>query len=243
MKSKTKEATTQQSSLSKFIAQAGVASRRKATELIKNGAVKVNGVKITEPGYKLQPSDTVTIQGRTVETQDTKVYILLNKPAGYITTLADELNRKTIMDFFIGVPERIYPVGRLDKDTSGLLLLTNDGALAEKLSHPRNNIQKIYHVTLDKKIIPHVAERIRDGVMLEDGILQVDELLVDKNDYTLTLTIHSGKNRVIRRLFETLGYNVTRLERIQYACLKSKGLTAGNWRYLTEAEINRLLKA
>ena len=242
MKQNKKELTTQQPSLSKFIAQAGICARRKATELIQNGAVKVNGIKITEPGYKLKPSDTVTVHGRTVEAVDHKVYILLHKPAGYITTVADELDRKTVMDFFVGVPERIYPVGRLDKDTSGLLLLTNDGALAQKLSHPRNEIQKIYHVTLNEKITPHVAERIRDGVMLEDGILHVDELLVDSNDYTLTLTIHSGKNRVIRRLFEALGYHVTRLERIQYACLKSKGLTAGNWRYLTELEINRLLK-
>lgn len=227
-------------SLSKFIAQAGVCSRRKATELVQEGTVQVNGVTITEPGYKLQPNDKVSVNKKPVTTSHKKIYILLNKPVGYITTVSDERERKTVMDFFTDVAERIYPVGRLDKDTSGVLLLTNDGDLAQKLAHPRNQVEKTYHVTLDQPFASEAVTQIQRGVRLKDGIVPVDHVETGYDRTTVTLTIHSGKNRVIRRLFEKLGYRVTKLDRTQYAFLTHKGSRPGQWRYLAPAEVTRL---
>jgi 23S rRNA pseudouridine2605 synthase len=227
-------------SLSKYIAQAGVASRRKVTELIKSGFIKVNGSVIKEPGYKITPTDRVTYNDKPVIMEE-KIYIIINKPKNYITTVSDEKGRKTVMDLVsdaIGI--RLYPVGRLDRNTTGLLILTNDGEFAQKLSHPKYEVQKVYAVTLDKLFTHKDMSAVKAGLLLEDGPIKVDAIsYVPKMPRNhLQITLHSGKNRIVRRIFEFFGYEVIKLDRIAYAGLRKKGLKVGEWRYLTRDEFD-----
>ena len=226
--------------LNKYIAHCGLCSRRKASEYFKNGEITVNGLVEINPSYEVVDGDEVVFKGEFLEVQEQKVYILMNKPKNTVTTLSDEKGRRTVIDI-IGtkVKERIYPVGRLDKETTGLLLLTNDGELAKKLSHPSHEIKKFYRATLDKKLAPEDLQKIRDGLLLEDGPIQVDGVDYVRNaDGTeVGIELHSGRNRIIRRIFEHLGYTVTRLDREYYAGLTKKDLKRGWWRHLTEREI------
>ncbi|WP_343669805.1 pseudouridine synthase [Chitinophaga sp.] len=227
--------------LNKYIAHCGLCSRRKAVDYVKEGKISVNGTVITEPAFKVTRKDEVTILGKKMHIQKNLVYILLNKPKGYITTTDDPEGRKTVMELIQDATEeeRVYPVGRLDRNTSGLLLLTNDGELAQKLSHPKHNIRKIYHVGLNKPLTKAHFEAILAGVELEDGIAHVDVLgYVDNADKTqIGIEIHSGKNRIVRRIFEHLEYEVEKLDRVTYAGLTKKNINRGHWRYLTEKEI------
>ena len=230
--------------LNKYIAHGGICSRRDAADLIREGKVSVNGKPVTEPGTKVLPTDTVKVNGKKVTISRNFVYILLNKPKDYITTAEDPQGRKTVLDLIRqATPERVYPVGRLDRNTSGVLLLTNDGDLAQKLSHPKHEIKKIYHVTLDKPLTKADFDKIAEGVTLEDGIAHVDVLAyADPRDKTqIGLEIHSGRNRIVRRIFEHLGYDVRGLDRVMYAGLTKKNVQRGKWRLLTEREI-RILK-
>jgi 23S rRNA pseudouridine2605 synthase len=227
--------------LNKYIAHCGLCSRRKAVDYVKEGKITVNGTVITEPAFKVTKKDEVSILGKKMHIQKNLVYILLNKPKGYITTTDDPEGRKTVMELIQDATEeeRVYPVGRLDRNTSGLLLLTNDGELAQKLSHPKHNIRKIYHVGLNKPLTKAHFEAILAGVELEDGIAHVDVLgYVDNADKTqIGIEIHSGKNRIVRRIFEHLEYEVEKLDRVTYAGLTKKNINRGSWRYLTEKEI------
>ncbi|RTL04312.1 rRNA pseudouridine synthase [Candidatus Dependentiae bacterium] len=229
-------------SLTKYIAQSGICSRRRAVELVQERVVLVNNAITIEPGYRVQPTDVVLVKGEIVHAPK-KVYVLLNKPKDYITTLADEKGRKMVTDLlWPQVKERIYPVGRLDRSTTGVLLLTNDGELTQKLSHPRYEVPKVYHVSLDGSLKHQDYMAIKEGVRLYDGLVQVDyiEYLQKKSD--IMIEIHNGKNRIIRRLFEHLGYQVKKLDRVQYAGLTKSGLTVGNWRFLSSAEVSALQK-
>ena len=231
--------------LNKYIAHSGVCSRRDAAGLIKEGKVTVNGQPVTEPGTKVVPTDTVKVNGKKVTISRNFVYILLNKPKDYITTTDDPQGRKTVLDLIRqATPERVFPVGRLDRNTSGVLLLTNDGDLAQKLAHPSHEIKKIYHVVLDKPLIKADFDKIIGGqIVLEDGPALVDVLAyADPKDRTqIGLEIHSGRNRIVRRIFEHLGYDVRGLDRVMYAGLTKKNVQRGKWRLLTEKEI-RILK-
>ena len=228
--------------LNKFLANAGVCSRREADEFIQAGVVTVNGQVVTELGTKIMRTDTVMFHDAPV-TPEKKVYVLLNKPKDYVTTSDDPQQRKTVMDLVKGAcPERIYPVGRLDRNTTGVLLLTNDGDMASKLTHPKYLKKKIYHVHLDKNVTAHDMQQIAEGIMLDDGEIKADDVQyadpVDKKQ--VGIEIHSGKNRIVRRIFESLGYRVTKLDRVQSAGLTKKNLRRGDWRYLTEEEVDRL---
>ncbi|SFF43702.1 pseudouridine synthase [Thermoflexibacter ruber] len=227
--------------LNRFIANAGVCSRREADELIQKGRVKINGQVMTEMGYRVKPTDSVYLDDEPLK-RERIVYVLLNKPKDHITTTDDPEGRKTVMNLVRkACNERIYPVGRLDRNTTGLLLLTNDGALAEKLAHPSNNIKKVYQILLDKPITEDDFNKIVEGIELEDGNIKPDKLSVISDDGSaLEMHIHSGKNRIVRRIFEHLGYEILRLDRVSYAGLTKKGLTRGEWRYLTEQEVIRL---
>jgi 23S rRNA pseudouridine2605 synthase len=235
--------TTAQMPLNKFIAHAGICGRREAAELVKKGLVKVNGSVIIEPGHKVASTDDVSVNGKKAFLAKNLVYILLNKPKDYITTTDDPQNRKTVLDI-IGkaTSERIYPVGRLDRNTSGVLLLTNDGELAQKLTHPKNEIKKVYHVTLNKPLEKKDFEKILSGVMLEDGPASVDVLAyADMKDKTqLGVEIHSGRNRIVRRIFEALGYDVRGLDRVIFAGLTKKNIERGKFRFLSEKEVRDL---
>lgn len=228
--------------LNKYIAHAGLASRREADELIKTGVVEVNGKVISEMGYKVQPADIVRFDGKTIRAEK-KVYVLLNKPKGFITTMNDEKGRKTVMDLVANAsPYRIYPVGRLDRPTTGVLLLTNDGDMAKKLTHPKHHVKKLYHVTLDKNLTGNDFHKILKGVELKEGVAKVDKLsyVEGKKKNELGLAIHIGWNRVIRRIFSKLGYEVVSLDRVYFAGLTKKGVKRGQWKILTEQEINYL---
>jgi 23S rRNA pseudouridine2605 synthase len=231
--------------LNKYIAHAGLCSRRDAAELVRQGKVTVNGHPITEPGTKVSPSDLVKVNGKKITISKNFVYILLNKPKDYITTTEDPQGRKTVLSLIRqATPERVFPVGRLDRNTSGVLLLTNDGDLAQKLAHPSHEIKKVYHVTLDKPVTKADFEKIASGgVVLEDGPARVDEIAyADAKDKTqIGLEIHSGRNRIVRRIFEHLGYDVRGLDRVMYAGLTKKNVQRGKWRLLNEKEV-RLLK-
>jgi 23S rRNA pseudouridine2605 synthase len=224
--------------LNKFMANSGVGSRREADELIKMGLVTVNGVTITEMGYKVKPTDEVRYEGKKLKAEK-PVYILLNKPKGFITTTSDPQERNTVMNLVAGAgKERIYPVGRLDRNTTGLLLLTNDGDLADKLTHPSFNVKKIYKVELDKPITKNDFQKIKEGVRLEEGKAMVDDLaIVDDDSKTLGIELHIGWNRIVRRIFESLGYEVVKLDRVVYAGLDKKDLARGQWRFLKPEEI------
>ena len=228
--------------LNKFLANAGICSRREADEFIQAGVVTVNGEVVTELGTKILRTDMVKFHDQPV-TIEKKVYVLLNKPKDYVTTSDDPQQRKTVMDLVKNAcPERIYPVGRLDRNTTGVLLLTNDGDLASKLTHPKYLKKKIYHVYLDKNVTAHDLQQIADGVQLEDGEIKADDVQyaspTDKKQ--VGIEIHSGKNRIVRRIFESLGYRVQKLDRVQFAGLTKKNLKRGDWRYLTEEEVDRL---
>ena len=227
--------------LNKFIANAGVCSRREADTLISSGKVSVNGQIITEMGYQVKRTDKVKYQGKLLKSEKLQ-YVLLNKPKGFITTMKDERDRKTVMGLVEkACEERIYPVGRLDRQTTGLLLFTNDGELAKKLTHPSYRIKKIYQIELDKPITEADYNQILDGLELEDGEIKVDELAVLSDDKrTLGIQIHSGRNRIIRRIFEHLGYTVEKLDRVMFGRLTKKNLPRGKWRMLTDQEIGKL---
>ena len=228
--------------LNKFLANAGVCSRREADEYIEAGAVTVNGAVVTELGTKVKRSDEIKFQDNVV-TLEKKVYVLLNKPKDCVTTSDDPQNRKTVMDIVGNVcPERIYPVGRLDRNTTGVLLLTNDGDLASKLTHPKFLKKKVYHVFLDKNVTAHDMQQIAEGIELEDGEIHADaiEYASDTDKSQVGIEIHSGKNRIVRRIFEHLGYRVVKLDRVQFAGLTKKNLRRGDWRFLTEKEVDML---
>lgn len=229
-------------SLSKFLAQAGVASRRKVVDIIKSKVVTVNGVMVNEPGFKVSSRDCVRVKDTLIRAEQ-KIYILLNKPKNCITTVSDDLGRHHVLDLIGNVTDaRIYPVGRLDRNTTGLLLLTNDGELALKLSHPRFEVEKVYHVQLDKALTRADMHRMLNGLQLEDGFIQVDEAhyFQDRSKKNLMVVIHSGKNRIIRRIFEKLGYDVRKLDRAGYAGLTKSKLEVGQWRHLTRTEVSSL---
>jgi len=229
--------------LNKYVAHAGVSSRRAAALLVKEGKVTVNGEVITDPGTKVLYTDTVKVSGKKVTVSSHFVYILLNKPKDFLTTTTDPQGRKTVQQLISkATEERVYPIGRLDRNTSGVLLFTNDGDLAQKLSHPKNEMKKIYHVGLDKPLTKQHFEKIMGGIELEDGIAKVDEMAyADPKDKTqIGLEIHSGKNRIVRRIFAALGYDVKTLDRVMYAGLTKKNVQRGNWRFLTEKEIRAL---
>ena len=228
--------------LNKFLANAGVCSRREADEFIQAGVVTVNGEVVTELGTKILRTDEVKFHDAPVSLEK-KVYVVLNKPKDYVTTSDDPQQRKTVMDLVKDVcPERIYPVGRLDRNTTGVLLLTNDGDLASKLTHPKFLKKKVYHVHLDKNITAHDLQQIRDGITLDDGEIKADAVdYADERDKSqVGIEIHSGKNRIVRRIFESLGYRVTKLDRVQFAGLTKKNLRRGDWRFLTEKEVDML---
>ena len=228
--------------LNKYLANAGVCSRREADEFIQTGVVTVNGEVVTELGTKVLRSDEVKFHDQIV-TMEKKVYVLLNKPKDYVTTSDDPQQRKTVMDLVKNAcTERIYPVGRLDRNTTGVLLLTNDGDLASKLTHPKFLKKKIYHVHLDHNVTAHDMQQIAEGVQLEDGEIKADaiEYASDTDKKQVGIEIHSGKNRIVRRIFESLGYKVVKLDRVQFAGLTKKNVRRGDWRYLTEEEVDRL---
>jgi 23S rRNA pseudouridine2605 synthase len=228
--------------LNKFIANAGICSRREADRLIVSGVVKVNGTVVKDLGVKISPEDKVQFEEQTIKSEK-KFYVLLNKPKGYITTTDDPFDRKTVM-FLVknACNARIYPVGRLDRDTTGVLLLTNDGDLAKKLTHPRHRIIKIYHVILDKNLKAGDLTKIAHGIELDDGLIKPDAVSyvqgADKKE--VGIEIHSGKNRVIRRIFESLGYKVTKLDRVSFAGLTKKDVPRGKWRHLNDKEVSFL---
>jgi len=227
--------------LNRFIANSGICSRREADVLIKSGKIRVNGNVITTLGTKVSLSEKVQF-GDKVLIPEKKVYVLLNKPKDFITTTDDPQNRKTVMDLVRKASDnRIYPVGRLDRNTTGLLLLTNDGDLAKKLSHPSHKVKKVYHIKLDKGISEIDLDKISQGLQLEDGEVKIDKMTVLNNDHDeIGLEIHIGKNRIVKRIFESLGYEVLKLDRVIYAGFTKKDLPRGKWRHLKPAEMVRL---
>ena len=228
--------------LNKFIANSGVCSRREADTLIQSGVVTVNGEVVTELGTKVNVlTDDVRFNGQRLKGEE-KVYIVMNKPKGYVTTASDPHAEKTVMDLLKGCPTRVFPVGRLDKNTTGVLMFTNDGEMAEHLTHPSYNKKKIYQVVLDAPLKDEDQQKILAGIELSDGLIAADELeFIDAHDHRqLGIEIHSGKNRIVRRIFETLGYEVRALDRVYFAGLTKKGLKKSDWRYLTEGEVNIL---
>jgi 23S rRNA pseudouridine2605 synthase len=229
--------------LNKYIAHSGVCSRRDAVDIIKSGKVKVNNEVVTEPGYKISFNDAVIVNGKKIAPVKDLVYILINKPKDYITTTDDERGRKTVLDLIKNATkEKVYPVGRLDRNTSGVLLLTNDGDLTQKLTHPSNEIKKVYAVTLDKPLVKNHFDEILKGVPLEDGVANVDSLAyTDIKDKTqIGIEIHSGRNRIVRRIFEHYGYDVKNLDRVIFAGLTKKNVDRGKWRFLSEKEVRDL---
>lgn len=226
--------------LNKFVSNSGICARRKADEFIQQGFVTVNGNVVQEMGYKVQRGDVVKFKGKKIEPIKFS-YILLNKPKSVLTTTDDELNRKTVLDLVQGASkERIYPVGRLDRNTTGIILLTNDGELAQKLSHPSSQVTKVYQVELDRPLSEKDRLAIKAGIELEDGLALVDQVeytLPRGDDKHVGIELHIGKNRIVRRIFEHLGYEVVKLDRVLYAGLTKKNVPRGKWRYLTEKEV------
>lgn len=230
--------------LNKFIAHCGVCGRREAVELIKLGKAVVNNIVITEPGHKVSMNDIIKIDGKKLFIQKNLVYILLNKPKDFITTTNDPQGRKTVLDIVkAATKERVYPIGRLDRNTTGVLLITNDGEMAQKLSHPSTQVKKIYEAKLDKPFTKTHFDTLLNGITLEDGFIKPDSLAFadSKDKSVIGIEIHSGKNRIVRRIFEHLGYDVKNLDRVMFANLTKKNVDRGKWRYLNEKEI-RLLK-
>ena len=227
--------------LNKFLSQAGICSRREADKLIAHGKVRVNNKIIKEVGTKILEDDKVEFGGKRIYIEK-KLYVLLNKPKDFICTLKDERGRRTVLDLLKKVPKRVYPVGRLDRKTTGLLLLTNDGELAQCLSHPKFEVNKLYHVVLDKKLKESHLNSVKEGITLEDGQIKADEISYVENESAnnVGIAIHSGRNRIVRRIFEHLGYKVEKLDRVIYAHLTKKDLPRGHWRYLSKQEIKQL---
>ncbi len=233
----------EQMPLNKYIAHAGTCGRREAAELVKSGHITVNGDKVLEPGYKVQYKDVVRLKGKVLQLQVTPVYILLNKPKDYICTANDPEGRKTVLDIIKNATtQRMFPVGRLDRNTTGVLILTNDGDLAQKLTHPSYEIKKIYEVTLDKPVTKADMESIAAGVELEDGFIAADAVsyLSNTSKNVIGIEIHSGRNRIVRRIFEHLGYDVRHLDRVMFANLTKKNVDRGKWRFLAEKEVRTL---
>ena len=230
--------------LNKYIAHAGVCSRRKAVLLIKEGAVRVNGRVVKEPGYKVQEGDVVKVHNKVLAVEN-KIYILLNKPKGYVTTVSDDKGRNKVIDLIgSSISQRLYPVGRLDVNTTGLLLLTNDGDFAQKLSHPKYEIEKVYQVELSNPFTELDRALLQKGIRLHDGPVKIDSISkpfgVKMNQVRVSL--HSGKYRIVRRMFEALGYFVNELDRVKFAGMSKRGLQVGKWRMLTKKEIEKLNK-
>ena len=233
----------EQMPLNKYIAHAGTCGRREAAELVKSGHITVNGDTVLEPGYKVQYKDVVRLKGKVLQLQVTPVYILLNKPKDYICTANDPEGRKTVLDIIKNATtQRMFPVGRLDRNTTGVLILTNDGDLAQKLTHPSYEIKKIYEVTLDKPVTKADMEAIAAGVELEDGFIAADAVsyLSNTSKNVIGIEIHSGRNRIVRRIFEHLGYDVRHLDRVMFANLTKKNVDRGKWRFLAEKEVRTL---
>jgi 23S rRNA pseudouridine2605 synthase len=233
----------EQMPLNKYIAHAGTCGRREAAELVKSGHITVNGDTVLEPGYKVQYKDVVRLKGKVLQLQVTPVYILLNKPKDYICTANDPEGRKTVLDIIKNATtQRMFPVGRLDRNTTGVLILTNDGDLAQKLTHPSYEIKKIYEVTLDKPVTKADMESIAAGVELEDGFIAADAIsyLSNTSKNVIGIEIHSGRNRIVRRIFEHLGYDVRHLDRVMFANLTKKNVDRGKWRFLAEKEVRTL---
>lgn len=229
--------------LNKYIADSGVCSRRQAVELIKAGAVLVNNVPTKEPGYRVKAKDSIKFEGKLIKPRP-KVYIMLNKPRGYICSLSDPLRNKTVISLVKNATkDRVYPIGRLDVETTGLLILTNDGEVAQKLAHPRYEVHKVYHVKLDRPLHEEDMQQIRDGILLSDGRIVSDRVyyVAGKTKQFVGIELHSGKNRIVRRIFNKLRYEVELLDRVEYAGV-GKGLALGHWRFLTKEEIARLSK-
>jgi 23S rRNA pseudouridine2605 synthase len=228
--------------LNRYIANTGICSRREADKLILSGDIRVNGKTVSELGIRVMPGDTITYKGKKL-LGEKKVYVLLNKPKDCVTTVRDPQGRKTVMDLVRGCcEERIYPVGRLDRNTTGLLLLTNDGDLAAALAHPSYNMKKVYHIHLNRNIAPTDLEKISQGLELDDGFIRPDSIqYVENGDRKqVGMEIHSGRNRVVRRIFEKMGYSVVRLDRVYFAGLTKKGLPRGHWRFLRDKEVSLL---
>jgi 23S rRNA pseudouridine2605 synthase len=228
--------------LNRYIANAGLCSRREADTFIATGCVSVNGKIVSEMGYQVKPGDSVSFNGKIISSEK-KVYVLLNKPKGFVTTLEDPHADKTVIDLVKDAcSERIYPVGRLDKNTTGLLLLTNDGDLTKRLTHPKYNRKKIYHVFLDNKVTREHLQQIVDGLELEDGFVAADSVsyVSDDDKKQVGIEIHSGKNKIVRRIFEHLGYKVMKLDRVYFCGLTKKNLPRGKWRFLSQDEVNLL---
>lgn len=238
-----KKITADQMPLNKFIAHSGVCARREAALLVKDGKVMVNGKPVTEPGFKVSAKDEVKVNGKKISLVVDLVYVLLNKPKDYLTTASDDQGRKTVLDLVKQASrERIFPIGRLDRNTTGVLLLTNDGELAQKLSHPSHEVRKVYEVTLDKPVAKKDLEEVAKGITLEDGFIKADAIAYadSKDKSVIGIEIHSGRNRIVRRIFEHLGYDVRNLDRVMFAGLTKKNVERGKWRYLSEKEIRAL---
>ena len=228
--------------LNKYISNSGICSRREADTYIKSGSATVNGKTITEMGYKVKIDDEVRFDGSLIS-PETKKYVLLNKPKNFITTMDDERGRKTVMDLVGGATkERIYPVGRLDRNTTGLLLFTNDGEMAKKLTHPKHNVRKLYHASLDKKLAIKDLQKIAENFVLEGKMVFVDAIsyIENQSKTEVGIEIHSGRNRIVRKIFEHFGYKVVKLDRVIFSGLTKKNLSRGHWRHLTQQEINNL---
>ncbi len=227
--------------LNRYIAHAGICSRREADVLITSGVVTVNGEVVTELGRTVLPSDHVQVGTDRIR-PEAKRYVLLNKPRGFITTLDDPQGRRTVMELVKNAcKERLVPVGRLDRDTTGLLLFTNDGDLADRLTHPRNGVRKLYHVTLAEKVQQHHLDEIQTGFVLDDGFVKADQISFAGNDpHEVGIELHSGRNRIVRRIFEHFGYKVAKLDRVRFAHLTKKDLPRGHFRHLSEEEVNFL---
>jgi 23S rRNA pseudouridine2605 synthase len=229
--------------LNRFISHAGVASRRKASELIRVGEIQVNGEVITNPGHRVVESDVITYKGKELHRETEMIYLLMNKPKDCITTVTDDRGRKTVMDILPkNLPVRIFPVGRLDRNTTGLLLLTNDGELAQRLIHPRHQISKVYEAVLDQELKQEHLALIRAGITLEDGQVEVDAInfIHKRPKNEVALEIHLGRNRIVRRIFEHFGYQVIKLDRTRFGTLTKKDLGRGRFRHLSEKEVIRL---
>lgn len=229
--------------LSKFLANAGHCSRRKATELIKSGVVKVKGVVVTEPFYELKHDDTIKVNNKLIIAQK-KLYFLFNKPKDTLCTLSDTSDRQLVTHFFSNIKERLYPIGRLDRNTTGVLIMTNDGELTQKLAHPKFKIAKTYQVTAHKDVSEESLQRLLTGVKLDDGFMKADKTSYasPKAKHVVLITIHSGKKHIIKRLFEELRYFVKKLDRVTFAGLNKKGLPLGHYRELTDKEVETLKK-
>jgi 23S rRNA pseudouridine2605 synthase len=238
-----KKVTNEEMPLNKYIAHCGVCARREAALMVKDGQVTVNGKLVTEPGHKVTVKDEIKVGGKKINIVVDLVYILLNKPKDYLTTLSDPEGRKTVLDLIKNASkDRVFPIGRLDRNTTGVLLLTNDGELAQKLSHPSNEIRKVYEVKLDRPVAKKDMEEIIKGITLDDGFIKADAVAyADATDKSIIgIEIHSGRNRIVRRIFEHLRYDVRNLDRVMFAGLTKKNVERSKWRYLSEKEVRAL---